>query len=135
MTLLDVSGNDSPLHRRVCIGHADWESQNIRWADRDPLVVHDWDSVIAQPETAIVGLAAAVWPADGRPDQTASAARRRRYVEEKPQGICRYRARIRAWPLSWPLPLALGRRTVTHEKISSCPQISVGWGCRMQEYQ
>jgi hypothetical protein len=24
--------------------------------------VHDWDSVIAQPETAIVGLAAAMWP-------------------------------------------------------------------------
>ena len=47
---------------RVCIGHGDWESQNIRWTDKDPLVVHDWDSVIAQPETAIVGLAAAVWP-------------------------------------------------------------------------
>ena len=24
--------------------------------------MHDWDSVIAQPETAIVGLAAAMWP-------------------------------------------------------------------------
>jgi len=33
--------------------------------------VHDWDSVIAQPEPAIVGLAAAMWPcADG----TASVA-------------------------------------------------------------
>ena len=59
---------------RVRIGHGDWESQNIRWADKDPLVVHDWDSVIAQPETAIVGLAAAVWPRDDRPDQTASVA-------------------------------------------------------------
>src|SRR4030095_4225836 len=39
----------------VCIGHGDWESHNIRWADGDPLVVHDWDSVIAQPEAAIVG--------------------------------------------------------------------------------
>jgi hypothetical protein len=36
--------------------------------------VHDWDSVIAQPETAIVGLAAAVWPREGRADQTASVA-------------------------------------------------------------
>jgi hypothetical protein len=27
--------------------------------------VHDWDSVIAQPETSIVGLAAAVWAATG----------------------------------------------------------------------
>ena len=39
------------------IGHGDWESQNIRWNGDDPLVVHDWDSVIAQPEAAIVGLA------------------------------------------------------------------------------
>lgn len=59
---------------RVCIGHGDWESQNIRWTDGDPLVVHDWDSVIAQPETAIVGLAAAVWPREERPNETASIA-------------------------------------------------------------
>ena len=60
---------------RVCIGHGDWESQNIRWTGRDPLVVHDWDSVIAQPETAIVGLAAAVWPREEGPDVvTASVA-------------------------------------------------------------
>src|SRR5215475_758007 len=39
-------------------------------APRDPLVAHDWDSVIAQPETAIVGLAAAMWPCAG---ETASA--------------------------------------------------------------
>ena len=51
----------------TCIGHGDWESQNIRWADGQPLAVHDWDSVIAQPEPAIVGLAAAVWPAAGGP--------------------------------------------------------------------
>jgi hypothetical protein len=57
---------------RVRVGHGDWESQNIRWTDRDPVVVHDWDSVIAQPETAIVGLAAAVWPRQDRADQTAS---------------------------------------------------------------
>ena len=60
--------------RRLWIGHGDWESQNIRWTDADPLVVHDWDSVIAQPETAIVGLAAAVWPRENRPDQLASVA-------------------------------------------------------------
>ena len=59
---------------RVCIGHGDWESQNIRWTDGDPLVVHDWDSVLAQPETAVVGLAAAVWPRDDRSDETASVA-------------------------------------------------------------
>ena len=36
--------------------------------------MHDWDSVIAQPEIAIVGLAAAVWPAAGGPGETASIA-------------------------------------------------------------
>jgi hypothetical protein len=59
---------------RVCIGHGDWESQNIRWTGRDPLVVHDWDSVIAQPETAMVGLAAAMWPREGGSDPIASVA-------------------------------------------------------------
>lgn len=59
---------------RAHIGHGDWESQNIRWTGTNPFVVHDWDSVIAQPETAIVGLAAAVWPREDRGDQTASVA-------------------------------------------------------------
>lgn len=54
------------------IGHGDWESQNISWHHGEPLAVHDWDSVIAQPEEAIVGLAAAVWPAAGGPGEAAS---------------------------------------------------------------
>jgi hypothetical protein len=54
------------------IGHCDWESQNIRWTAGRPLAVHDWDSVIAQPETAVVGLAAAVWSAAGAPGEAAS---------------------------------------------------------------
>ncbi len=60
--------------RQSCIGHGDWESQNIRWTGRDPLVVHDWDSVIAQPEPAIVGLAASMWPSEVGSDVTASVA-------------------------------------------------------------
>lgn len=62
------------LSAPACIGHGDWESQNIRWSARAPLAVHDWDSVIAQPETAVVGLAAAVWPAAGAPGEAASVA-------------------------------------------------------------
>ena len=54
------------------VGHGDWESQNIRWTAGRPLAVHDWDSVIAQPETAVVGLAAAVWSAAGAPGEAAS---------------------------------------------------------------
>lgn len=60
--------------RSVCIGHGDWASQNIRWTRQEPLVVHDWDSVIAQPEAAIVGLAAAMWPTEEGSGTTASIA-------------------------------------------------------------
>lgn len=57
-----------------CIGHGDWQPQNIRWSGREALVVHDWDSVIAQPEAAIVGLAAAMWTRQDGSDATASVA-------------------------------------------------------------
>jgi hypothetical protein len=62
------------------VGHGDWESQNIRWQDRRPLAVHDWDSVIAQPEEAIVGLAAAVWPAEGGPGEAASVTQTEEFI-------------------------------------------------------
>ena len=62
----------SAVRAAVCVGHGDWESQNIAWRDGQPLVVHDWDSVIAQPEVAIAGLAAAVWPAAGGPGEAAT---------------------------------------------------------------
>jgi hypothetical protein len=55
------------------IGHGDWESQNLRWApDGTPVAVHDWDSVVAQPEAAIAGMAAAVWPRRGGPADAAT---------------------------------------------------------------
>jgi hypothetical protein len=64
----------------VRIGHGDWESQNIAWASESPLAVHDWDSVIAQPETSIVGLAAAVWPGMGGPGEAASVAQTQDFI-------------------------------------------------------
>jgi hypothetical protein len=62
------------------VGHGDWESQNITWSGGRPLAVHDWDSVIAQPEMAIVGLAAAVWPAAGAPGQAATVAQSAQFI-------------------------------------------------------
>ena len=41
------------------IGHGDWHPDNVRWHGTHLIAVHDWDSVICQPEPAIVGLAAA----------------------------------------------------------------------------
>lgn len=56
------------------VGHGDWMSQNLSWREGQPHAVHDWDSVIAQPEVAIAGFAAAVWPAAGAPDESATPA-------------------------------------------------------------
>jgi aminoglycoside phosphotransferase (APT) family kinase protein len=64
----------------ACIGHGDWESQNIRWSGGQPLAVQDWDSVIAQPEHAIVGLAAAVWLTAGAPGQAAAVAQGAEFI-------------------------------------------------------
>ena len=47
------------------VGHVDWESQNIRWQNGQPLVVHDWDSAATRPEATIVGAAAAVFARSG----------------------------------------------------------------------
>jgi hypothetical protein len=40
------------------IGHADWEAQNLRWDGHKIHTVHDWDSLAALPEAAVVGAAA-----------------------------------------------------------------------------
>ena len=69
------------------IGHGDWESQNIRWSGQCPLAVHDWDSVIAQPEAAIAGLAAAVWPAGGEAGHAAT-------VEQSADFIASYQVAV-----------------------------------------
>lgn len=63
------------------VGHGDWESQNIRWNGNDPLVVHDWDSAIAQPEATIVGLAAAVWAAQGARGGAATVAQTEEFID------------------------------------------------------
>lgn len=69
---MGVRGRLAELALPLVIGHGDWESQNIRWYGRRSWVVHDWDSVVAQPEAAIAGQAAAVWPAAGGPGEAAS---------------------------------------------------------------
>jgi hypothetical protein len=73
------------------VGHADWESQNIRWRGDRPLAVHDWDSAVAQPEPVVAGLAAAVWPADGTPDRAATLQQTEQFVAAHEQ------ARGRPW--------------------------------------
>ena len=73
------------------IGHADWHADNVRWSDGRLLVVHDWDSVVSQPEAVIAGIAAAIFPASGD-------AWRPSTVEESDQFLSAYiRATTRTW--------------------------------------
>jgi Ser/Thr protein kinase RdoA (MazF antagonist) len=43
------------------VGHCDWLAGNVRWSGDALLVVHDWDSVIADSEAVLVGFAAALY--------------------------------------------------------------------------
>lgn len=73
------------------VGHGDWYSQNLHWLGDQLHAVHDWDSVVAQPEAAIAGHAAAVWPGSGGPGEVAS-------IQQTEQFITGYSdARGRSW--------------------------------------
>ena len=61
-----------PSSLRVVVGHADWESQNLRWVNRRLHVAHDWDSIVGQREATIAGAASAVFTATGAPNTSAS---------------------------------------------------------------
>ena len=73
----------------ACVGHGDCESQNIRWLRGEAIAVHDWDSVIAQPEAAVVGFASAVWAAQGGPDEASSVEQSAAFIDayEKAAGV------------------------------------------------
>jgi hypothetical protein len=74
----------------LVVGHADWESQNIRWKEGQLYVVHDWDSVVTGPEAVIAGAGAAAFPAEERP--TAAS------IEDTTSFLAAYEvARARPW--------------------------------------
>ncbi len=62
------------------VGHLDWYSANVGWRDRRLVAVFDWDSVGAQPEPAIAGLAAAVWPTTDDPGEGATVEQSRQFL-------------------------------------------------------
>ncbi len=46
---------------QAVIGHSDWITDNLRWHGNRLLVAYDWDSLIADSEAVIAGLAAAIY--------------------------------------------------------------------------
>jgi Ser/Thr protein kinase RdoA (MazF antagonist) len=73
------------------IGHGDWHMENVLWSDGRLFAVHDWDSVVSQPEAAIAGMAAAIFPSTGGAWQPAT-------IQESEQFLAAYiRASSRDW--------------------------------------
>jgi len=64
------------------IGHCDWLAGNLRWSGDTLLVVHDWDSVTADSEAVLAGLAAALYSTVSADEQAA--------VEESEQFLDAY---------------------------------------------
>lgn len=97
----------------ACVGHGDWESQNIRWVDGEAAAVHDWDSVIAQPEVAIAGFASAVWTKQGKPGEVPSVEQSDAFLDayERAAGVHWTRpARQAAWAAGLWVSHAKGER-------------------------
>lgn len=61
------------------IGHCDWLAGNLSWRGDALLVVHDWDSVVAEDEAVLVGFAAALYSAVSV-DQQATVEETRRFL-------------------------------------------------------
>jgi Phosphotransferase enzyme family len=75
------------------VGHGDYHSQNVQWQGDELLAVHDWDSVVAQPEAAIVGQAAAV--CTGGPGEVATVEQTEEFLDG--YLISRGAARSKGW--------------------------------------
>lgn len=71
-----LAGFEAP----AVVGHADFESQNVRWRAGRLYAVDDWDSVAALPEAVLAGAASAVHPAAGPRAATASIAETGRFL-------------------------------------------------------
>ena len=87
------------------LGHADWETQNIRWSAGEPYLVHDWDSLAWLPEPALVGAAAGSFASNGSSSLApidSSAAFLYEYQSARGRSFSREETEI-AWAASlWP---------------------------------
>jgi hypothetical protein len=57
-TAVRVRGRMRRANLPSVLGHADWETQNLRWKGSQPYAIFDWDSLAWLPEAAIAGAAA-----------------------------------------------------------------------------
>ncbi|MGH2450807.1 MAG: hypothetical protein ACRDGE_05985 [Candidatus Limnocylindria bacterium] len=62
------------------IGHADSESQNLRWSGRKLHVAHDWDSLVRRPEAWVAGMTSLIFPSTGSDNEAATIAESERFL-------------------------------------------------------
>ncbi len=69
---------------RRTVAHSDWEAHNLRCSEEGLLVAYDWDSLAVESELALIGRAAAVFPAhpDPRFGFAPSAEERSSFIAE-----------------------------------------------------
>ncbi|MFT3942334.1 MAG: hypothetical protein QM705_00720 [Ancrocorticia sp.] len=67
---------------RIVVGHGDWEAQNVIWEGENLAIVHDWDSIAALAEPALVGAAAGVFGLNGCEPGWATLAGSQQFLAE-----------------------------------------------------
>ena len=77
------------------IGHCDWLADNLRWKGDELLVVHDWDSAVADSEAVLVGFAAALYSTVS-PDELATVEETDRFLDAYCDARGRYSALTRS---------------------------------------
>jgi hypothetical protein len=112
----------------LVIGHTDFESQNVRWLGDSLHVVFDWDSLAAQPEAAIAGLACSMFPVTAEPLTEATLGQSEAFLEAFE------RARGRPWSTEerevgwaasvWPRAWNAKRRVLEPDRHQTAPALA-----------
>jgi Phosphotransferase enzyme family len=76
-------------HAPTVVGHGDWYSQNLLWENERFVAALDWDSIVAQPEAAIVGQASIAWPVTGAPAEVATLKQSEDFIAGYLAASCR----------------------------------------------
>ena len=118
------------------IGHADFESQNVRWRGDELHVGFDWDSLAVQPESAIAGLASSVFPVTDEPLTEATLDESAAFLEayERTRGRpWTAEEREVAWAASvWIRAWNAKRRVQTPDRHQTAPALHAEIGERLR---
>jgi hypothetical protein len=104
------------------LGHADWESQNIRWHGTALYAVHDWDSLAWLPEAAIAGAAAGAFGSHAEPTLTPIASSAA-FLEAYQEG--RRPFDDEEIEVAWAASLWLGLHNARTEALAGTPPIAL----------